>query len=229
MFDPQGRDGCWLDGVQVSCCLQTESKRLGRRSSFDPDPLRTLDDDDCGDDDGGSGSNGGGVSGPPEWLQITNFVTTGGKYNSVINTLDDISADIDPNCLAYLQSGGGNLSSYISGLVGNNLIGVGDFSINRIAAITGTAGTNLPAGTAAMVVNSSGAFFYGNYTVDQGKITGGTAKAQVFILLHELGHALGAAGFLSDAGNPANGKTNDQTIATQCANTLSQFSGTGSH
>jgi RHS repeat-associated protein len=40
MFDPQGRDGCSLDGVQVSCCLLTESKKLGRRRSFDPDPMR---------------------------------------------------------------------------------------------------------------------------------------------------------------------------------------------
>jgi RHS repeat-associated protein len=53
MFDPQGRDGCWLDGVQVSCCVFTESKRLGRRSSFDPDPMRALDDGDCGDPGGG--------------------------------------------------------------------------------------------------------------------------------------------------------------------------------
>jgi Zn-dependent peptidase ImmA (M78 family) len=67
----------------------------------------------------------------------------------------------------------------------------------------------------------------GNYTVDG--ITGGTAKAQVFILLHELAHALDATGFLHDNGNPANGKINDQTINSQCANTLKQFSGTGSN
>jgi RHS repeat-associated protein len=81
MFDPQGRDGCWLDGVQVSCCVFTESKRLGRRSSFDPDPTHALDDEGCGDD----GGPGGGGPVPPQlncsFSGGTNLGASSGYYS----------------------------------------------------------------------------------------------------------------------------------------------------
>ena len=48
----------------------------------------------------------------------------------------------------------------------------------------------------------------GAYTVN-GTIQGGTTEAQVFMLLHELGHALESRRFLPDRDDPENGKKND--------------------
>jgi hypothetical protein len=74
-----------------------------------------------------------------------------------------------------------------------------------------------------MVVNNTGAFFSSSYTVDNGSLTGGRPRAQAFILLHELGHALGAKGFQADLGNNSAGKANDKLIQDNCGATLSQF------
>lgn len=93
----------------------------------------------------------------------------------------------------------------------NNLLAVGDFQTN-IAAFTGTARTNLAPGNAAIVVNNNGAFFNSGYTLDQGKIQGGTAEADVFVLLHELGHGLGASRFQSDYNNKSAGTANDLNV-----------------
>jgi|HubBroStandDraft_6_1064221.scaffolds.fasta_scaffold896313_1 hypothetical protein len=141
--------------------------------------------------------------------------------NSILNT-------IDPDCLSFLQSGGQNLNSYVADLLKYNLLAVGTFSgsLNMAAAITGTLGTNLDADAAAIVINNSGAFFHGGLTVDNGQISGGTAKADVFILLHELGHALSAKGFQQDgpnAANPGAGSDNDKLIDKNCSKTLNQF------
>ncbi len=78
-----------------------------------------------------------------------------------------------------------------------------------------------------MVFNVASAFFNGTIpgtsttlSVDNGKLTGGTAQAQVFIILHELGHAMGASDFRDDFNNSANGKHNDDLIDTKCKKTL---------
>jgi hypothetical protein len=63
--------------------------------------------------------------------------------------------------------------------------------------------------------------------LDQGKIKGGTAKADAFILLHELAHALGARDFQDDGPNAKNaaqaGTDNDRLVDQNCQKTLSQF------
>ena len=129
---------------------------------------------------------------------------------------------IDPDCLSFLQSGGQNLQDYVSALLANSLLAVGSFTPN-LAAFTGTGGTNLAPGTAAIVVNTNGAFFNSGFVVDLGTIQGGTTEADVFILLHELGHALGANGFQPDLNNTAAGNSNDKLINKNCQNTLNEF------
>jgi len=75
-----------------------------------------------------------------------------------------------------------------------------------------------------MVFNSNSAFFNGGlsqvFKVNNGKITGGTAKAQTFIILHELAHALSASGFKNDLNNPQAGKENDNAIDKNCGKTF---------
>jgi RHS repeat-associated protein len=155
-------------------------------------------------------------------VHVTDLTKSGANYDKVSGRLGDIRKTIDPDCLSYLQSGGGNLGTYVSGLLSYGLLGVANFNPS-IAAFTGTAGTDLPDGAAAIVVNNNSAFFNSGYSTDQGKITGGSAKAQVFILLHELAHALGAKDFQSDYGNKDAGKANDSKIESNCKKTLSQY------
>jgi hypothetical protein len=114
------------------------------------------------------------------------------------------------------------MAGYISAMLDNNLSAVGHFT-STISVFTGSGGTNLPLGTASIVVNDSGAFFSNQFTVDGGQLTGGTMRAQAFVLLHELAHALGAKGFKSDLDNPSNGKDNDKLIDDNCKKTLADF------
>ena len=166
-------------------------------------------------------SPGGGDSGedPAATLQVSNLSKSGANYNKVASTLQGIVSNIDPKCLTFLQSGGENLSEYVNELLDNQLLAVADFT-STIGAFTGTGGTDIPAGTASIVVNNTGAFFNSGFTVDAGKYQGGTVKADVFILLHELGHALGATGFQADYNNSAAGKSNDKLIGSNCSATL---------
>jgi hypothetical protein len=164
-----------------------------------------------------SGSTGG-VS-PPPTLHVSNISKSGTNYNSVRDRLNQIVDTIDPDCLSFLESGGNKLSGYVSGMLSNGLLAVADFD-KGIAAFNGSRGTDMPEETAAIVVNSGSAFFDSAYSADQGKIKGGTARAQAFILLHELGHGLGANDFVPDLDNKDAGRANDQMIEKNCDNTL---------
>jgi RHS repeat-associated protein len=162
------------------------------------------------------------ASSAPQTLVVKGLTKKGQKYDRVKQTFSEIQDSIDPDCLSFLQSGGGNLNGYVSDLLSNDLLAVGNFTSN-LAAFTGTGGTNLAPGDAAIVVNGVGAFFSSAFTVGPGKIQGGTDQADVFILLHELGHALDAAGFKSDFNNSAAGKSNDALIQANCQKTLDKF------
>jgi len=107
-------------------------------------------------------------------------------------------------------------------------IGHGEFDTRTVSAFTGNHPnqTDLPPGYAIMV-NTMGAFIVGSYTKDNKSYTlsangfaGGTSQAQVAILLHELAHFLGAAGFQSDFNNPAAATSNDRLIRQNCRRTL---------
>jgi RHS repeat-associated protein len=156
-------------------------------------------------------------------VKVSNLHKTGSDINTIASVLKQIEQCLDPKCRAFLQSGGGNVNSFISDLLGNNLLAAGNVSPNSIAAFSGTAGTNVPAGYAAIVVNDTGAFFNNNFTVDAGTLTGGTPEAEAFILLHELGHSLKAKGFQDDFNNSTAGAANDKLIQDNCGATLAKF------
>jgi RHS repeat-associated protein len=170
-------------------------------------------------DSGPDMGDGGGTHG---LLQVTGLQKSGPKYNRVASRLDDIVSGIDPDCLKFLQSGGNNLGSFVSDLLSNNLLAVANFD-TAIAAFTGTKGTTVAPGDAAIVVNNNSAFFSSDFTTDQGNLTGGTPGAQAFILLHELGHALSATGFKPDLKDKNAGEANDKLIEKNCNKTLKEF------
>lgn len=66
-------------------------------------------------------------------------------------------------------------------------------------------------------------FFNSAFTIDDGRLRGGSERAQIHILLHELGHGLGAAGFLHDHNDAVAGKANDKLIRENCKMTLDHF------
>jgi hypothetical protein len=74
-----------------------------------------------------------------------------------------------------------------------------------------------------VVINDNGAFFNSGVKTDQGKISGGTVKAGIFILLRELGHLLGAPNFQSDRNSNQAGASNDSLVEQNCAATLAIY------
>jgi len=105
--------------------------------------------------------------------------------------------------------------------------GYGVLNSSTTAAFVGTNNTDgtpiagLPA-NASITVNSNGAFFNSAYTVGSGFVqyTGGTLQAQIFILVHELAHEVGAAGFQPDAGNPSAGASNNALVQKNCGSQI---------
>jgi len=166
------------------------------------------------------GSAGGGSS--SDLLHIGNLAKSGANYNVVKNQLGNLLSALDPTCKNFLNSGGGDINSYIGDLLSSDLLAVADYT-SGIAAFTSTGGTDIAPGTAALVVNNTSAFFNDNFKVDNNKLVGGSAQAQIFILLHELGHALGSSGFQDDYGNKAAGKANDKLIDAKCQKTVRKF------
>jgi RHS repeat-associated protein len=183
----------------------------------DPTPCTAVASASCQPGNGGAGEP---QPKTPKLLHVTKIAKSGSNYDAVVKRLNQISAGIDPDCEKFLESGGnGSSSSYINGLLSASLLAVANFT-SSIAAITGTGGTDVPAGTAAIIVNNNGAFFDGDYVVENGMYKGGTGQAQIAILLHELAHALGATGFQSDYNNPSAGKSNDMLINQNCGKTI---------
>ena len=96
--------------------------------------------------------------------------------------------------------------------------------------VAGISGTNLPQGM-LITVNSNGAFFNSGPSQFVGYgipswINGGTNAAKSEILLHELAHDVGAAGFQSDGplpdGSPnvAAQTANNQLVMQNCGNVV---------
>jgi hypothetical protein len=152
----------------------------------------------------------------PGYITVHNPSKTGPQENRISQVMSWISANIDKGCTQWLSG----VSDAIDSLLGNPsdeatvLIGHGQFN-PLIAAFTGNNSkqTNLPAGY-AITVNNAGAFFNSQYKV--GGLAGGSGRAQVHILLHELAHFLNAAGFQDDFNNSRAGISNDRLVKKHC-------------
>jgi hypothetical protein len=155
-------------------------------------------------------------------LSVRRLSKAGRNQTLIENTLHWIRSalDLDPDCARWLAGA----QNYIDTLLNESLIAHGEFENEpTIAAFTGTAGTNVPPGYAAVVVNVEGAFFQSDFLVAGGSIQGGTDLARVFILLHELGHGLEIRNFESDFRNPEAGARNDAKVLENCKKTLDRL------
>jgi hypothetical protein len=101
-------------------------------------------------------------------------------------------------------------------------VGVGVFSNPSVNAVTGVVGTDLPAG-ASITINLNGAFFSSGASTGMPVVTGGTAEAQVRILLHELAHATGAADFRSGDQGKGDQDYNNGLVSQHCQKTIDGF------
>jgi RHS repeat-associated protein len=194
---------------------------------------------------GGGGGGGGGsahipqLEVPPDYqfsqqgggtgssiLTVTDFSKTGLKQNVIWNTLSFMRAafvdGIDPDCEKWLDGVVGRIGDLLgtTGRPEDSYVGHGVFSDPTVNAFNATGGTNVPVGAAAIVVNDNGAFFSSSQSTANGTIRGGTFQAQVFIMLHELGHSLDAKGFQPDRGNDAAGRANNDLVLQNCKRML---------
>jgi RHS repeat-associated protein len=139
---------------------------------------------------------------------------------------------IDPKCLQFLNSQNGDAVGTINTVLTNNLYGQepivpqangnGTFTITN--AHTGPGNFTNPV---AITVNSIGAFYSSSFlgiplTTDNGNIQGGTPAAQIFIVLHEVGHLTGV--LQPDANNSAAGIQNNKNLQKNCAKTIGALS-----
>jgi len=186
-------------------------------------PISGPSDPGSSDPDPGGGGGGGGSNQSAGVVSVGNVTKAGAQYDAVQMAFARTLAFLDADCEKFLNSGGLNVRDYVSDLFAYDLVAVGS-APSAIAAFTNIGGTDVPEGYAAMVFNSNSAFFNGGlsqvFKVNNGKITGGTAKAQTFIILHELAHALSASGFKNDLNNPQAGKENDNAIDKNCGKTF---------
>ncbi len=188
---------------------------------------------------GGTGSPNGSLAdemlesdlsfngGPSSGLFIINNLQKSGKtYDDVWNRLMDIRRDIqeDEKCLKFLNSGGQNAVRTIGDYFSNGLLATGTFERANIAAINSTMGSSISQpGYAAIIVNDVGAYNSSRYRLNRGSIVGGTERAKVFILLHELAHSLEAKDFKSDLDKPSVGDENDKLLSVNCEKTIGKY------
>jgi len=157
--------------------------------------------------------------GLPDFNDGTFLLNTGTGSNPISNALtllQNLLKD-DPNCLKYLNSKGYDALALLNAF--QQYGGVEPATITPTQNDNGTYNvTNAqpgPASGPALVVNTLGAFYNASYggqriSADRGKITGGTAGAQGFVLLHELGHLNEV--FVPDAGKQNLIDQNDKAL-----------------
>jgi len=159
-------------------------------------------------------------------IKVANFSDKGDHQDAIRKVLNKIhNALSDPansDCANWLEGG----ATLIGALVDNNTFGHGNFNVQSTAAFAGQVNADgTPTGvpvTAAFTVNDSGAFF--NATNNQGNAFqvgarhygGGTLQADASILVHELAHIIGAAGFLPDFNDQHAKNVNDKLVDTNC-------------
>jgi hypothetical protein len=137
----------------------------------------------------------------------------------------------DPDCLAFLlgkdPKSGATIDPLktLGDILNLSLFGHADISQNGNPNIIGAVSSGGVPGQ-AITVNNQGAFFLSGVgdsplTVGPNHIPGGTAQAQGFILLHELGHLTFV--LRPDAGVPKAGRKNDNDIQKHCEKTINSF------
>jgi RHS repeat-associated protein len=187
-----------------------------------------------GDGSGGSANGTGGAApvqtfgGAQTTFTVTGYSRSGAKESTITNDLNDILNQVlTGGCAKWLTGQDFSASQLIAALEtavsGGPSYGYGAVNSNTLAAFVGntnpngTPVTGLPV-NASITVNTNGAFFNSGYTVGFGntQYTGGTLQAQIFILVHELAHLVGAAGFLSDAGSQDNVNSNNALVQQNC-------------
>ncbi len=167
---------------------------------------------------GGGGSGGGGRP------VVTNPSKSGPQQKTITHRLSQLLTALacDPDCSSFLARNGMDPISTLKQIIDNGIYGHADISMNGDPYSTGA--TNGGAPEMAIVVNNQGAFFNRatpdgrTFSVGPRGYPGRSAKAQGFILLHELGHSTGV--LRPDAGIRAAGESNDTDIQNHCKKTL---------
>ena len=160
----------------------------------------------------GGGGGGGGESNAP-FVHVTNVSQTGEGYQMIMRTLDYIKNNITDQCKNALAG----VFGVIDQITKAGAVATAQFDTSINAFVSGS-NTDLPAGI-VIAVNDLGLFFNASLIYTAGGHVGGTPNAQVFILLHELGHlthAFGATDNDAGPGNEANGRANDAIINREC-------------
>ena len=165
-------------------------------------------------------------------IKISHLSTTSKKALTVQNDLRWLQAAIaqDPNCDDWLSNNDQAVNFMLDAPGGgatSMMVGVGSFSDSAVNAVEGTNGTNMAPGSMLITVNTNGAFFNSgpSSTVGYGVpswITGGSPAGQALILLHELAHAVGAAGFNNNDYGDAQAETqNNNLVLKNCGDIIS--------
>jgi RHS repeat-associated protein len=174
-----------------------------------------------GDAGGGGGDPDPGVG--SGFIRVKNPSKSGANQDRIRAVLSWIKANADKDCTDWLIGLGDAIDSILGDPADERtvLIGHGEFDDSSIGAFTGNdrSQTDIPDGF-AMTVNDTGLFFKSISGLTAGGYSGGSSQAQVFILLHELGHWLNAAGYQSDFGVPDAGRANDNLVKNNCGKTI---------
>jgi RHS repeat-associated protein len=165
-------------------------------------------------------------------LTVSHYSRTGTNESAIANALTLIQNNIlsgkNP-CSSWLAGvvGGFSASEFIAAIMGSGpsqyTFGYGLINSPTTAAFVGNTNANgtpvagLP-GDATITINSNGAFFNSGQQIGGGgaQYQGGSIQAQVFILLHELAHEVGAAGFQADNGNNNAETSNNNLVQKNC-------------
>ena len=174
---------------------------------------------------GGNGSGGNLPQGGGGVITVTGANRSGWQEDVITLDILTLENSIDPDCESWLDTGAvNNFATFVGRLLtGNNdnpLIGHGSITTTQPNTTVNAVTAPSTAPGFSIVVNDNGAFFNNSSSTDSGKITGGTLRAQVFILLHEFGHANVVPGFQNDANNLAAGNANNLLVEQHCSKTL---------
>ncbi len=223
--DPNGRETIYINGGSVTVTANLPgvdpiaaafglgiAGAFGGGSGFDQMQIELTD---LGIDPFGGGGG--------RFIRVKNPSKGGANQDRIRAVLNWIKTNVDKDCANWLGGIGGAIDSILGDPADERtvLIGHGEFDDSAIGAFTGNAPsqTDIPDGY-AMTVNDTGLFFKSISGMTAGGYNGGTSQAQVFIMLHELGHWLNAGGYQSDFDNQDAGKSNDNLVKQKCGKTL---------